>query len=75
MIKNALSIKQGTHPCFTRFGMMSFALTWLTIPSLLGLVRPGSSGMGYSKRKTNSKKDKIAMSRREADTFREIIGP
>lgn len=47
--KNALRMKGGTPACCAGFGMAAdFALTLSAVPSLLGLVRPGSSGVGCS---------------------------
>lgn len=78
MIKNALRIKEGTLICFMGFGMVDFAL-------LVGNTKPAGAGQAWFLShgcRTEAKflqgqweKDKITMSRREADKLGEITGP
>lgn len=44
--KNALRMKEGMPACIMGSRMADFALTKSAVPSLLGLVGPGSSGVG-----------------------------
>lgn len=52
--KNALRIKEGMPACIMGFRMADFALTKSVVPSLLGLVGPGSSPFRANWRKTKS---------------------